>query len=145
MPKHDESNGKKYLRGHVDETIFNEFMANVFQVEGPKHGFKGRGIERAMKIYNQCHKKHYGVSFYEVAEKENIPSWELFETILDSFIFCYTETNNLEACINGTQGNSVLEKIPKKRINKIKNKILMATFGTLVCTAPLIYVLEPLI
>lgn len=85
--------GKKYIRGRVDEKVFEEFILNAFNQCGPKHGYMGCALESALKLYNYLYKEKEDTCLPEIADELNIGIEELYKLIIETYIEDYlTET-----------------------------------------------------
>jgi len=107
----------KIIRISVDETLYNEFVNNVTQIEGYKKGRQRIGLEKAMRLYINYCKPYHDKMLIEVAKEHDMEVWEVGQLLISRFMQVH---NELGLNLNYMTNEEHLELV-KKHLRKDKN------------------------
>jgi len=107
----------KTIRINVDETLYNEFVNNVTQIEGYKKGRQGIGLEKAMRLYINYCKPYHDKMLIEVAKEHDMEVWEVGQRLISRFMQLH---NELGVGLDYMTNDEHFELV-KKHLNRDKN------------------------
>lgn len=90
MPKTNKKRIRINLSLYEDE--HEEFIQNAAKLEGPPRGVKTRGLETAIRIFNNYFKEFNGnTQLIELAKQNNVPPWQMGATLIRIALPVYPE------------------------------------------------------